>query len=64
MKFGSAVLGSDFKGHYIYGKMEHENGFKILPPTKRIILMQIIREFLHKLIEVSHIQIGIQLPKL
>jgi len=26
--------------------------------------MQIIREFLHKLIEVSHIQIGNQLPKL
>jgi len=28
------------------------------------ILMQIIREFIHKFIEVSHFKIGIHLPKL
>jgi len=26
-----------FAGHWIYGKMEHENGFKIWPPPKRKI---------------------------
>jgi len=26
-----------FAGHWIYGKMEHENGFKIWPPPKRVI---------------------------
>jgi len=55
MNFRSSVLGFRFDTHWNYRKIEHENGLKVGPQFQRYILMQIIREFNHKLIEVSHI---------
>jgi len=31
MEFRSAVFGSHFESHWIYEKIEHENGLKIGP---------------------------------
>jgi len=59
MEFGSAVLGSHSEDHWKYGKTKHKNGSKFGPSLKINILMQIIREFDSKSIEVSHVQIGI-----
>jgi len=41
-------------------KIEHENELKFWPSPKWNLLMGNIREFNHKLIEVSHVEIGLQ----
>jgi len=55
MKIISAVLGSDTESPWKSGKIQHENESKFGPSYKVNILMQNIREFNHKLIEVSHV---------
>jgi len=45
-------------------KIEHDNGLKFEPSFRSNILMYSIRELLHKLIEISHIKIGLQQLKL
>jgi len=60
MESRRAVLGSHSETHWKYGKIEHKNGLSFGPSFRSNILMLNIREFLHKLIEVSHFKIGIK----
>jgi len=59
-----AVLDSHSEIYKNYGKIEHEIVLKMWPSFKWNIWMKDIRESYHKLIEVSLIEIGVQLLKL
>jgi len=37
MKSGSELLGHHSESHWNYGKIEHENGLKFGPSSKRIL---------------------------